>query len=233
MPSEKKVRTIRSIINSVTESKGIKKYAGTGRPYEWITERESFQHYGYTSRPQKGAEAILLLEDNKIYALAEDDRRYRIAVENGEVCIYTDEGDKVHFKRNKTIHIVSGNKLIADVKNEVTINTKDKTENIFHDRKSNVDNDDTTIVKKKSTLEAKNSVEDVKNVIEKKAGEAILNDAPLITINGESSVIVNSPVTSITSGVINLIGHIELDGDMHIKGSGTIKNDEDDVLHHH
>jgi phage gp45-like len=46
--------------------------------------------------------------------IAEDDRRYRIPLEGGEVCIYTDEGDCIHFRRDKEIHIISGGKVVVE-----------------------------------------------------------------------------------------------------------------------
>lgn len=114
---------IRGIIQSVVEGV-IKRFSAAGRADETITNREYFQHYGFTSRPLSGAEAILIQEDNHIVMIASDDRRYRLGIEAGEVCLYTDEGDHIRFKRNKEIYIKSGNKLLADIDNEVTVNTK-------------------------------------------------------------------------------------------------------------
>lgn len=114
---------IRGIVTSVIEGL-IKLLAATGRNGESFTNREYFQHYGFTSRPLSGAEVIIIREGNHYLAVASDDRRYRIAVEAGEVALYTDEGDKIHLKRDKTIEIVSGNKLTATVENEVDITTK-------------------------------------------------------------------------------------------------------------
>ncbi len=114
---------IRGIVKSVTEG-FIKYFSATGRTDESFDQREYFQHYGFTSRPLEGAEIIIIREGNHILGIASDDRRYRLAVENGEVALYTDEGDKIHLKRDKTIEIVSGNKLIATVENEVDITTK-------------------------------------------------------------------------------------------------------------
>jgi phage gp45-like len=59
-----------------------------------------------------GAEGILLREGGVIYMIASDDRRYRVAIENGEVCIYTDEGDKIHLHRNRIIEIVGGAQVL-------------------------------------------------------------------------------------------------------------------------
>lgn len=98
---------IRGIVNQVKEGL-IKTFSASGRPDETIEEREYFQHYGYTSRPLQGAEIIIINRGNHYIAIASDDRTYRIAVEEGEVALYTDEGDKVHLKRDRKIDITSG-----------------------------------------------------------------------------------------------------------------------------
>lgn len=115
---------IRGIVTAVTEGV-IKLFSGSGRSDETFEDREYLQHYGFTSRPLAGAELIIINEDNHYCAVASDDRRYRIAVEDGEVCLYTDEGDKIHFKRDKTIEIICGNKLTATVTNNVEVTCKD------------------------------------------------------------------------------------------------------------
>ena len=114
---------IRAIIQSVYEGV-IKRFSASGRADEIFTNREYFQHYGFTSRPLSGAEAIIIKEGNHIIMIASDDRRYRLAIEDGEVALYTDEGDIIHSKRGKEIYIKSGNKLKADIENDVEINTK-------------------------------------------------------------------------------------------------------------
>ncbi len=50
---------IRGIIKSVAEGV-IKRFTASGRPDETITNREYFQHYGFSSVPLAGAEAILI-----------------------------------------------------------------------------------------------------------------------------------------------------------------------------
>jgi len=114
---------IRGIVTAVTEGM-IKLFSASGRSDETFEDREYIQHYGFSSRPLAGAELIIINEGNHYVAVASDDRRYRIAVEDGEVCLYTDEGDKIHLKRDKTIEIVSGNKLTATVENDVEITSK-------------------------------------------------------------------------------------------------------------
>ena len=98
---------IRGIIQSMVEGV-IKRFTASGRSDETITDREYMQHYGFTSSPLPGAEGIIIKEGNHFMMIASDDRRYRIQMANGEVCIYTDEGDNIHFLRGKKIAITSG-----------------------------------------------------------------------------------------------------------------------------
>ena len=111
---------IRGIIQSVVEGV-IKRFSAAGRTDETITNREYFQHYGFTSRPLAGSEAILIQEDNHIVMIASDDRRYRLGIEAGEVCLYTDEGDHIRMMRNKEIYVKSGNKLTVEAATQVDI----------------------------------------------------------------------------------------------------------------
>jgi phage baseplate assembly protein V len=70
---------------------------------------EHFEPYGLTSNPQPGAEVLtMFLNGDRSHAVVvvASDRRYRIKeLEPGEVAIYTDEGDKIHFKRGRIIDI--------------------------------------------------------------------------------------------------------------------------------
>ena len=73
---------------------------------------EHFEPYGYTSNPLAGAEVLtMFLGGDRSHAvvLVAADRRYRIKeLKPGEVAIYTDEGDKIHFKRGRIIDIETG-----------------------------------------------------------------------------------------------------------------------------
>lgn len=72
-------------------------------------DMEHFEPYGFTSNPLAGAEGIAtFLGGDRSHAvvLVVADRRYRLqALAAGEVAIYTDEGDKIHFKRGRIIDI--------------------------------------------------------------------------------------------------------------------------------
>jgi len=88
---------------------------------------ERFQNYGFTSHPFEGAEGVCLFpQGNRDHGIVicVDDRRFRLkALEKGEVAIYTDEGDKIHLKRNKEIEVLT-NKLTVNAANEVEVNTQ-------------------------------------------------------------------------------------------------------------
>jgi phage gp45-like len=107
------MKLIRTIISSVIEGK-IKYYSGSGRVGETFANREYMQHYGFTSRPLKDGEGLVIKQGDKVFLVASDDRRYRISLEEGEVALYTDEGDKVHLKRNNEIEIKAGTKCTVN-----------------------------------------------------------------------------------------------------------------------
>lgn len=87
---------------------------------------ERFQNYGFTAKPHAGAEGVVVfIGGNRDHGLciAVDDRRYRVAgMEDGEVCIYTDEGDRIHLKRNNVIEVTTGTFRI-NAGTKVEINT--------------------------------------------------------------------------------------------------------------
>lgn len=117
---------IRGIIGSVVQGV-IQRFSAAGRPGETIEDRELFQQYGYTSRPLTGAEVIIINEGNHFIAIATEDRRYRLNLQNGEVALYTDEGDKIHLKRNREIEVVGGEKVTVTTKiAEITATTSAK-----------------------------------------------------------------------------------------------------------
>lgn len=70
---------------------------------------EHLEPYGFTSCPHEGAEGLTAFmggDRSHGVVLVVSDRRYRLqALEGGEVAMYTDEGDKIHFKRGRIIDI--------------------------------------------------------------------------------------------------------------------------------
>ncbi|MGA9223052.1 MAG: phage baseplate assembly protein V [Pseudomonas graminis] len=70
---------------------------------------EHLEPYGFTSCPHEGAEGLAAFmggDRSHGVVVVVADRRYRLqALEAGEVAIFTDEGDKIHFKRGRIIDI--------------------------------------------------------------------------------------------------------------------------------
>ena len=70
---------------------------------------EHFEPYGLTSHPQPGAEGLAVFvggDRSHGIVLCLADRRFRLkALKSGEVALYTDEGDVLHFKRGREISI--------------------------------------------------------------------------------------------------------------------------------
>ncbi|KPA90599.1 Mu-like prophage protein gp45 [Pseudomonas asplenii] len=71
---------------------------------------ELMQHYGFSSAPQAGAEYLVIpVGGNSKHAVvvASEDGRYRIQLQDGEVSLYTDEGDYVHMKRGRVVEVLT------------------------------------------------------------------------------------------------------------------------------
>ena len=86
---------------------------------------ELFQHYGFSSAPKAGAEYLVIpVGGNSSHSVvvASEDGRYRLKLQDGEVSLYTDEGDYVHMKRGRVIEVVTDD-LVFKVKNKVRFET--------------------------------------------------------------------------------------------------------------
>jgi len=95
------------LIHSVDENQ---KAQASFLPSEAIDKTPIIQHYGFTSRPLKGARGVGVCNGNRedLIIIATQDKRYRFQIENGEVALYTDQGDHIHLKRGNKIEIKSG-----------------------------------------------------------------------------------------------------------------------------
>ncbi|PTQ68136.1 phage baseplate assembly protein [Pseudomonas sp. GV071] len=77
---------------------------------------ELFQHYGFTSAPLAGAEFIAVPvggNSRHTVVVASEDGRYRITLQDGEVALYSDEGDRVHLKRGRVVEVVTQTLLVS------------------------------------------------------------------------------------------------------------------------
>lgn len=79
---------------------------------------ERFQNYGLTSVPLSGAEGVFLSvggsRDHGI-VIAIDDRRYRLkGLAAGEVALYDDQGQAIHLKRGKKLHVYGSDEVTIE-----------------------------------------------------------------------------------------------------------------------
>ncbi len=108
----------RALLTLSQPAKPLQQMQGTAIDDTPLDGEEYYEPYGFTGVPLKGAELIAAEMEGKredVIVLVAADRRYRPTdLTQGEVCVYTDEGDRVHFKRGNTIHIKSKKKVHVD-----------------------------------------------------------------------------------------------------------------------
>lgn len=70
---------------------------------------EHLEPYGFTAAPLAGAEALAgFMDGDRSHGvvIVISDRRFRLqGLQPGEVALYTDEGDRIHFKRGRVIDV--------------------------------------------------------------------------------------------------------------------------------
>lgn len=108
----------RAVVKMVDDAKKWQELQLQLGPDEVRDQVERPQQYGFTSVPLAGAEAVVAFvggrRDHGV-VLAVDDRRYRVkSLQPGEVAIYTDQGDKVVFKRGGTIEFTASTKVLIN-----------------------------------------------------------------------------------------------------------------------
>lgn len=132
-PLSRRVRNMiaRGVIELITEDKALQRAKMTFLAEETLDKLEHLSHYGFQSSPKPGAEGVAVFlggERSSGVVIATEDRRYRFkTLASGEVVVYTDEGDYIHFKRNRNIEVLAGTKIKATAPNvEVIASTKVK-----------------------------------------------------------------------------------------------------------
>lgn len=116
----------RGVVHLVAEALKMQGLQISGVEGELFDGIEHPQEYGYTSRAHPGAEGFMVsvggARSHQV-ALIVADRRYRIVgLESGEVCIYTDEGDSIHFKRGNSIEVTT-QKAVVNAAESVDVKT--------------------------------------------------------------------------------------------------------------
>lgn len=115
----------RAVVKSIKADEGLKAdislIAGekhSGVPF--------IQHYGLVSKPNAGAEAVVLFvggeRDNGVCIASQGDASKIPSIENGEVCIFSEFGQKILLKKDGSIVLTpkSGSKYRIESDVEVT-----------------------------------------------------------------------------------------------------------------
>jgi phage baseplate assembly protein V len=113
----------RGVVEAIKDDKGIQLIKADLFADENRDNLERFQNYGFTCHPHPGGEMILVCpggnRENGI-VISVENREFRLKnLAEGEVALYTDEGDKIHFKRGNIIEINGAE--------QVNVNTKTAT----------------------------------------------------------------------------------------------------------
>jgi phage baseplate assembly protein V len=114
------------VIESTNDQSGIQRQDQSLLADEGKDGVERFQNYGFSSHPLRGAETLTVFlgggRDHGVI-LACDDRLFRIrGLAEGEVAIYSDEGDTIILKRNNLIEVVTKN-LVIKASEKVRVET--------------------------------------------------------------------------------------------------------------
>jgi phage gp45-like len=117
----------RAIIKNIDDSEKMQKVQIGILKDEIRDDVDRVQQYGFTSCPKPGADAVVIFvggnRDHGI-VIATDDARYRFkSMADGEVALYTDEGDYIQLSRGKIIKIKAQTKLQIDTP-ELTVTGK-------------------------------------------------------------------------------------------------------------
>lgn len=92
---------------------------------EVLDNVEHFEGYGLTAHAPDDSEVLaasLNGQRSHTIAIAVANRNFRLkGLAKGEVALYTDEGDVIHFKRGNEIYINTANKLTAIAANQIDV----------------------------------------------------------------------------------------------------------------
>jgi len=107
-------RAVVSLVDSTTLMQTLQVEVLAG---EVLDRVEHFEPYGFTSNPLTGAEGLMAAvggDRAHTVCMVAADRRFRLkGLASGEVALYTDEGDFIHFKRGRNIEVTAGTKIKA------------------------------------------------------------------------------------------------------------------------
>ncbi|ABO54300.1 TPA: phage baseplate assembly protein [Burkholderia vietnamiensis] len=126
-------QAFRGVISGVNTDGPVVMVRGEGLAGESGVDEELFQHYGYTSAPPAGTMKIVVPIGGKTshsIVVATEHAQYRVkALKDGEVAIYTDEGDSIVLSRGRVINIKT---KTLNIEAEDSVNFKTPTVNMDH-----------------------------------------------------------------------------------------------------
>jgi phage gp45-like len=71
-------------------------------------------HFGFISRPKKGAEVVVMRSGQRRVIIADGDSRYTVELKDGETAIFDDSGNTVHLMGTDGMKLTSRKKVIID-----------------------------------------------------------------------------------------------------------------------
>lgn len=101
----KLIRSIlgRGVLSASKEETKLRSIDAEYLPGEILEGLEHFEPYGFGSRAFKGSEVLSVFfngDRSHGIVLVTADRRYRLKLEEGEVAVFDDQGQKIHLKRD-------------------------------------------------------------------------------------------------------------------------------------
>jgi len=134
-PLARRLRTMatRGVVKLVSPSTLLQELQVAALGEELLGNIEHWEPYGFTSNPHPGAEALLLslgADRDHTVAVNVADRRFRLkGLQSGEVALFTDEGDVIHFKRGNELLIDTMGTLVANAGTSATVTAPTVTVN--------------------------------------------------------------------------------------------------------
>ena len=116
----------RAALTARTDGAGVQLLQGDALAGETMQAAELFQHFGFTSGPPAGTQLIVLPiggQSAHSVVIATEHGAYRVDVQSGEACIYSQWGDKVHLKQEridvetKVLHFKASDQVIFETPN--------------------------------------------------------------------------------------------------------------------
>lgn len=111
-------QAFRAFLGGLNLATRVQRVSGEGLAREPLDDMELFQHFGLTSAPPAGTQYIVVPLGGRTSAsvvVATEHGAYRFKLDNqGEMAIYNQWGDRVHLKKDRSIHVVAELKVVMD-----------------------------------------------------------------------------------------------------------------------